>query len=254
MALKRDFRVSRAKRVRVEQQYLLSGYRLVIPRKTEITSTGRFVLFRLLPPKGLGRRVFLARWDNAAVKGKQGPAVKIEVDHPSRRERLAFKRSLDGYAGHWPTQDRDRDRFSIAIVDRGTLVFRGTLSLGLIWALDFSLVDPGDKFQLCTADGLVVAELPVAALGPTVLRVAKLAKHLVRKGRSKRVTWRLAGIATAGMISASAATIYRPDLLSGPSYTRAEQDATRRRIIRRLLAARRRVPPDTVDPRRPKGK
>lgn len=239
-ALKRDLRVSRAKRVRVEKQYLLAGYRLIVPRKTEVTPTGRFVLFRLRPPKGSDRRAFWARWDNAVVRGKQGPAVKIELDHPSQRERLAFKRSMSGYAGHWPTPDKDTASFRIAIVDRGTLVFRGTLSLGLIWALDFSVVDPGDKFQLCTADGLVVAELPVVALGPTILRSAKLAKHLIRKGHSKRAAWRLAGIATAGMIDPSAGTIYRPDLVSGPRYTRAEKDATRRRIIRRLLAARRR--------------
>jgi hypothetical protein len=202
-----------------------------------VSATGRFVIFRLRPPKGSPHHAFWARWDNAVVKGKPGPAVKIELDHPSRRECLAFKRSLNGYAGHWPTHEQDRDRFHIVIVDRGTPVFRGTLSLGLTWAIDFSLVDPDARFQLCTKEGDVIGEIPVAALAEEMIRGARLAKRLMRQGRSRRVAERLALIATAGLGSPSAATIHRPELLPRPRYTRAEKEAMLRRVRRRLRRA-----------------
>lgn len=199
-ALRGDFRVSRARGVRVEQEYLHPEYRLTIPRKPEVTPTGRFVLFRLRPPKGTGHRGFWARWDNAVVKGKSGPAVKVELDHPLARERMAFKRSLRGYAGHWTVPEPNPGkfhRFHISIVDSGTPVLRGTLSLAAVYALDFSQVSSDATFQLRLGD-VATGEVPIVALGPSILRAARIAKRLMRQGRSKRVAWRLAAIAMSG--------------------------------------------------------
>jgi hypothetical protein len=233
-ALKRDFRVSRARRVRVEEEYLHPGYRLIIPRRSEVTPTGRFVLFRLRPPKGTPHRGFWARWDNAVVKGKPGPAVKVELDHLVARERMAFKRSLDGYAGHWTVPEPDTGKFHISIVDRGTPVLRGALSLTAVYAVDFSQVPPEAKFRLTLGDD-AVAEVSIVALGPSILRAARIAKRLIRQGRSKRVAWRLALIATSGSLPQSSWTLLPPlgsGLLRAPRYTKAEKRAVLARLIR----------------------
>jgi hypothetical protein len=234
-ALRHDFRMMRARRVRIVQEYLHPEYRLVIPRKVAVSPTGHFVLFRLRPPKGCAHRGFWARWDNAVIKGKPGPAVKIELDHPSRRERLAFKRSLDGYRGHWtvPTS-AGKDSYHIAVVDKGEPVLTGTLSLRPVYALDFSLLEPSAKVQICaTEDDTVIAEMPWTALGPTFIKFARLEKRLRKQGRSKRVAFRLAMLASPPLPE-SAITVYRPDLLPRRRYTKAEKRIMIRRVARRL--------------------
>jgi hypothetical protein len=236
-ALKRDFRVRRARRLRVKQEYLHPEYRLTIPRKSEVTPTGRFVLFRLRPPKGTGHRGFWARWDNASVMGKPGPAVKVELDHPVARERMAFKLSLHGYAGHWTVPEPSPGKFHqfhISIVDRGTPVFRGTLSLAAVYALDFSQVSSDHTLQLCLGDD-PIAEVSIVALGPSILRAIRIEKRLMRQGRPKRLARRLALIATSGSVPPSAWTLLHPlapDLFRTPRYTKAEKRAVLARLIR----------------------
>ena len=214
-ALKRDFRVSRARRVKVERHYLRAGYRLIIPRKAEITATGHFLLFRLRPPKRSDHHGFWARWDNTVVKGRPGPAVKIELDHPSARERLAFKRSQKEYAGHWPVHDRDTDLFHVSLADRGTSVFRGVLSAGLVWGVDFSVVRPGEiRFEILQ-EGRKIAELPLHALEAPIIKFLEVQKRERRKGRSRRAARRLALRAAlrGGLIPASAFKFFPPDTL-----------------------------------------
>ena len=238
-ALRPDFRVSRARRVRIKQEYLHPGYRLVIPRKVAVSSTGHFVLFRLRSPKGCAHRGFWARWDNAVIKGKPGPAVKIELDHPSRRERLAFKRSLNGYRGHWTAPASDGGTtYRIAVVDKGEPVFTGTLSLRLVYDIDFTLLEPDAKVQICAVgDHTVIAEVQAAALGPSFIKFARLEKRLRKQGRSKRVALRLAMLASPPLPE-SAITVYRPDLLPRllprRRYTQAEKRIMIRRVARRL--------------------
>jgi hypothetical protein len=159
------------------------------------------------------------------------------LDHPVARERMAFKRSLYGYAGHWtvPAPNTSKSqRFPISIVDRGIPVFRGTLSLAAVYALDFSQVSSDVKFQLVLEDE-TIAEIPIVALGPSILRAARIAERLMRQGRSKRVAWRLALIATSGSVPPSAWTLLHPlapDLVRTPRYTKAEKRAVLARLIR----------------------
>ena len=99
---------------------------------------------------------------------------------------MAFKRSLSGYGGHWTVPEPDTGKFHILIVDRGTPVLRGTLSLAAVYALDFSQVPPDARFRLILGQD-PIAEVPIVALGPAILRAARIAKRLMRQGRSKRV-------------------------------------------------------------------
>jgi hypothetical protein len=235
-ALRWDFRARRATRIRIDRQYLLPGYRLIIPRKAEVTPTGQFVLFRLRPPKGSDHPALWARWDNAVVKGRPGPAVKIELDHSSARERLHFKHSLKAYAGHWPVPEPKTGRFHISIIDRGTPIFRGLLSLRLVWAVDFSLLAPGEVTLECFVGEDLVAEVPFEILAPLVIKALQVEKRLRRRGQPARVARRLATLATTGLIDASALTIRRPDLLPriARKYTEAETPVMVRRLIRRF--------------------
>ena len=91
-----------------------------------------------------------------------------------------------------------------------------------------------DKFQLVLEDE-TIAEIPIVALGPLILRAARIAERLMRQGRSKRVAWRLALIATSGSVPPSAWTLLHPlapDLFRTPRYTKAEKRAVLARLIR----------------------
>lgn len=146
IALRRDVRVSDVRGIQVESDYICPGYRLIVPRRSRISETGELVLFRLTPSKGSDWRGFWARWGNAAMKGKPGPAVKIEVAQQSKGEQLAWKRSERGYSGHWTVPLED-GTCRVAI-DRGAAVFRGILSMRLVWAFDAAVADPGMMCQV----------------------------------------------------------------------------------------------------------
>ncbi len=187
-ALRGDLRATGARVLDLTRSYIHPGYRLCVSRQPRVAPTGRFLLFRLVPRRGSGYRTFWARWDNAALRGKPGPPVKIELQHGRKRERDRFRQGKSGYSGHWAREVPPGGTFEVRVVDRGTLIFEGQLSLALTLRWDAQITSPTRVVLEAYEDGRKIAEVAADLLLPVLLEAANLPRR--RDGEPSHLAFR----------------------------------------------------------------
>ena len=127
-------KVDKASKVSLSIQYRAPNYRIDPSQESNISETGRLVLFRLEPLVS-NLPTFVARWD----QNKQTVDVDLIGDSI---QQLLLKFGLAGYQGHHPTRVEE-GAFKIDIRVSRTRICEGVLTFIANWS-----VSVADKLDL----------------------------------------------------------------------------------------------------------